>query len=1239
MKNGSKSQLLKANKYTEMSNNNNAAQTLFRFTSLRNPKLTDTHYRNVGFIHRPDGARGKFDHAIQGKDLSTSKMDALCRMGTELAPEMFQSVKDLEEGSFSELLKVGTKISKSQQLTDNEIDFCTDHYYGLTDGRGELSEKGIEIFRNLWDNFIYQTAAQKDFYLKDAIAHILKALHIGFTESQNMDEDFIQINGKEYFKRALNAKIVLPKELFSVEPKPSSYSSSVLTKATMQRLKVNMAQTVATNRALYASDSLQALKKELESAAKSFYAIQESQYDAALAQYQAENSERLAEYERQLAITEGYIKEGMSEEELQSLYETLRKYEVPPFYFEQSEFLNLANLKTVLSESAYATFLEYFGQQANTSPKNNFLSKSTEKFANYIFEIKPEYKTLADILPEIDKIASEQAQLALNNTALPERQFVNLGGALVPVASSRQVHHLAYSIKVDSGNWFLTYNRDLNFSFEVQDDSWSVASATVAIQTNLGTVQQMVGTIMAQNNKIVFPSFSLSSCRVVSAVNMAIFFTNGQEATLDLGTIPLEETVTGILNLVKAIVLPEDNPEVPVIGRKTFGIKRLGISDYMKVVQSVHAYVPGEVSNIENVMASELRHKSSVSRDYSEITDTTSKSQETEKISDTTKASRADMQTEIARDLEKQQSLTAHTSFHGGIGKAWSFDIGAEYANNTAQHDSTRQAVMKSQEITERAMERVLTKISDERVQKIIKEYTETNVHEFDNRGKVIDTDNPEAAHPQHITGVYRWIDKKMKNQIYNYGKRTTFEFMIPEPAKLHRLATSVATGQVLTAPIDPRKAPAPHTMPNAKEATEDLLQYWAQIYSADLEEKPKNTEVKQVVTASPATDNGFGPFVTPISIPQDYVGKIAQISGTAGRNRKGGSWFNSFSEMTAEIRYSNLAGWDNYQSNKGNIGINDVKTGLNLINSISFNVSGSNISTYLINVHITCEPSDALILKWKQEQFIKIIAAYDTAYQKYLDEQKALDAEQKDKEADAKEKQSNFYRYMEADTLKHNCIAYLLQDYLTTLGQGFTNGADKMEDFAVILDENLDKYTALAKFLEQAFEWEIMDYTFYPYYWAYRKKWQEMYISESVDPLFRSFLQAGMARVVVTVKPGFEDAVQFFLETGLIWNGGEVPVIGDPLYMSIVDEMREPTGLPQGKFWITRIPTTLTILQDKSTGLPVDQPLPIFPDDADNCENPAELETATSFRTDDKKMKSALGTESTLPKSIIKTI
>jgi len=178
------------------------------------------------------------------------------------------------------------------------------------------------------------------------------------------------------------------------------------------------------------------------------------------------------------------------------------------------------------------------------------------------------------------------------------------------------------------------------------------------------------------------------------------------------------------------------------------------------------------------------------------------------------------------------------------------------------------------------------------------------------------------------------------------------------------------------------------------------------------------------------------------------------------------------------------------------------------------------------------------------------------------------------------------------------------------------------MLNFKVNLNDDLDKYTATAKFLEQAFEWSIMDYTFYPYYWADRKMWQEMYLTENIDTLFRGFLQAGLARVIVTVKPGFEEAVQYFLTTGKVWMGGETPIIGDPLYVSIMQEMQDPIGIPQGNYWITRIPTTLTILQAKSTGLDVEQPLPIFPEnEPEKCENPTELETQTAFISDDVQM------------------
>jgi len=140
------------------------------------------------------------------------------------------------------------------------------------------------------------------------------------------------------------------------------------------------------------------------------------------------------------------------------------------------------------------------------------------------------------------------------------------------------------------------------------------------------------------------------------------------------------------------------------------------------------------------------------------------------------------------------------------------------------------------------------------------------------------------------------------------------------------------------------------------------------------------------------------------------------------------------------------------------------------------------------------------------------------------------------------------------------------------------------------------------------------MSYNYYPYYWGKREDWDDMYQQENIDPLFRSFLRSGMARVVVTVRPGFEDAVQFYMATGRLWNGGEVPVIGDPMYLSIVDELKETKGEAQGKAWLTRLPTSLTILQAESIGLKVASALPFTKEDPEDFENPEQVITVSNF-------------------------
>lgn len=823
-----------------MSTGNDASQTLFRMVSVRNPQLTETKVINFGFIQRPKGPLGAFDKALSDGKSQSSKLAKILETAPTVNTVGFRTENEIEAGPYANLLTIGRKISKKEKINEADWNFTKAYYKGLTNpANKELKKASINELTTLWDNLIYQMVTQKDFYVKEAISHVLKAVHLGFVQSIQIDDDIINANGENPLEKALDAKIVLPKELFinnsSDDTGEISKTSKALSPTTVLRLKNEAKKDIMISEAKHKKESLTKLSVELKQLEKSYYKERNKIYNESYSSYQNETQPKIDELEKKAKEIEGLAVKNEENSISTLLSETGEEAVIPTFEFDYKSEINADDLKSNLSPQSLNLFLSLFGKKTQNRDLNAKIAIDTatsEKrlvAEQEIYQLDEYIETYNEAIIEINNQITTQNETTLQNTPLVQQQYINIGGATIPVAQNSLRTHLAYSfthvrLYLDEKWPIPTTSNFVDFSFEVQDSSWNVLYATITADTNTGTYQENPSNLSVIDNKITFPSLFVDRFTSMETSRIEIYFANGKVAFAELSEIFRNETITGLLTLKYEI--PEET-----VKRKNFGIKRLGVADYLKVVQSVHAYVPGLVSNIENVMASELRHKSSISRDYSEITDTTSKYQETEKISDTSKTSRTDMQSEVAREIDKQQSITAHTRFNYDTG-VYKFEIGAEYANNTAQNDSTRQAVMKSQELTEKAMERVLTKISEERVQKIIKEYTETNVHEFDNRGNVTETNNAEAAQPKHITGVYRWIDIKYKNQIYNYGIRTMFEFMVPEPSRLHRLALAVSKGQILTAPTDPRKADAPWKMPDAKTATKELLERWAQIYN-----------------------------------------------------------------------------------------------------------------------------------------------------------------------------------------------------------------------------------------------------------------------------------------------------------------------------------------------------------------------------------------------------------------------
>lgn len=75
--------------------------------------------------------------------------------------------------------------------------------------------------------------------------------------------------------------------------------------------------------------------------------------------------------------------------------------------------------------------------------------------------------------------------------------------------------------------------------------------------------------------------------------------------------------------------------------------------------------------------------------------------------------------------------------------------------------------------------------------------------------------------------------------------------------------------------------------------------------------------------------------------------------------------------------------------------------------------------------------------------------------------------------------------------------------------------------------------YEEMVKFLHQAIEWENLLYFLYPYFWDLPDKWSQVRQFQHPSPERQQFLRAGSARVVLTVRPGFERAFAEFVDTG----------------------------------------------------------------------------------------------------------
>ncbi len=614
---------------------------------------------------------------------------------------------------------------------------------------------------------------------------------------------------------------------------------------------------------------------------------------------------------------------------------------------------------------------------------------------------------------------------------------------------------------------------------------------------------------------------------------------------------------------------PCEGVDTDVEDKACQGIVNLGVADYMRVEQEICCYTAGEVSHIENILQGESKLRTTRRLRRQETTVTFESEVTEESLQDTTTTGRYEMKQATTEVLTEDNKKSLGVDLSASKLGPFKMDIKSSFSTSSSSSVTNENSVEYSKELLARAMEKVVTRVREERETKIVEEFEENNSHGLDN------SNNSDG----HVTGIYRWVDKIYNNQVVNYGRKLTYEFMIPEPAKFHLWAMATEeTGLGLEKPEDPRD----NGLESHSDINEGNYDIWAASFG--LKTSPPPARYKEVGKAFTKDreeldkPNFYAVSYNDFSIPEGYTA----YSAVLGMHW----WRNSHPHYFLSVAIGNQRALDNDYTNPaptipGFYELNDIEGSL----PISF--STNHVRSFHANVVVKCERKPEVMEAWRIDTYNKIISAYKEqkrVYDNALEEAKA----QASLGIQIKGNNPRYNRAIEEQELKKLCMKWLQANF----GAGFYNEISPCSTVEGMPNlqttEELACYNNQAKFFEQAFDWDLMSYLFYPYFWGEKCGWNEIYRLDDNDPIFRAFLQAGMARVVVPVKENYETSVIYYLETGQIWNGGEVPVPGDPLYESIVDDLILDESTAVGDPWETRVPTSLNILQSSSS--PVDQ-------------------------------------------------
>ncbi|MGB0523151.1 MAG: hypothetical protein ACPGJS_09330 [Flammeovirgaceae bacterium] len=1168
---------------------------LFRFITLRSPQLITKERRQLGFVEHPNHAESYFlKEIISETNLATAKQKLQAVVGG-FTP--FQSVEAVKQFA-GDLWAFSMWLGKFK----NELTDSSDLNNRIQQSLNLSTTDALQV----WDNVFYDILVQKNPYVRQACLQLLVAIHF-LEHYSDHTHDLVQL------RRIANGKVVVPTAfsnkhavaMTTTNPGGIAHRSDdapqqeFITQYTGQAHAIKL-QGQYHNKMLaeQAIRELQHLKETFLDLEERYQDDYDEAYEEAQGKYVKESKERLAEYLKEIGKTEA---DFTDHEEDQN--DTIPDHILPSFEFEYPLPLSRQYTSRRLSFNA-----KQFIDKHRLSKSD--VSTAIQLIDEQLFAEEVNAAQLIDDKPK--KIAVQGVVLKTQNSYVPTYSISTRYTSNSQGQHCMEIHllfHTSYAnaslqsgsfeVHVNTGNGVKTYTVDH------ADIHWQGHTQPTMLHVHLTTICFSKGEFKDTFTYAVEGNFTLD---------------DGQHFRLNTKYVSIFGRHTGV-----ATTVVSTSPSSAIIH---YGINKIGVADYRKVEQELCCYIPGEVSHIENIMAREYKEKATRQLTRSEESIETTTEREIEEQTDTSTTTRNEIASEVAQVLTTDRGR--NLGFNAGVsGSATtpvysaSFDAGVtgEFSFSQSTSNSNNIAKTYAEDVTRRALERVVQKNTVKRTSKILREFEENNKHGYDNRDG-----------SKHVTGVFRWIDKVYKNRLVNYGKRLIYEFMIPEPSRYYKELLKIEVdnasgganpgggntgggGTPPIAPIHPKDQDP--SMASASDVTYATYKTLAGFYGVSPtlpqdEFAPDSSNTKTENISNPVNTGGNTTLNAFIQVPQDY--ECYRIEGSVAyqwRQRSNPKGF-----INVSVGSGTNQSWNKPHYNHWNMRTDTIPfafTNLNLGGMINPSVSSLKVWQYTLSLTAKFKLKNSVFQQWQQMVYDEIMAAYNQQYADYLIALDAYNQSQNptptptpstDDEDKTLQVNPLYTKQYILNELKRLCIEMMFKPFNMQLGKDFYQGETcKVPNLK--LGPELDRYASTVKFFEQAFDWRILSQVFYPYYWADRCDWKELFQSQDAsDHILQAFLQSGMARVFVPVREGFEEAVIYFLETGEVWQGtGLVIDSDDELYLSIVDETTYVDGAVEEE-WETIVPTSLTIIQEGSALLN-DDGLPCCEEDGENLIEP----------------------------------